>query len=56
MENISLDPEKMKNPVALTEGSLGEQALSSQSNAQNDSLDHPAACKAPRILLDERKM
>ncbi|KAI4194765.1 MAG: hypothetical protein LQ350_007587 [Teloschistes chrysophthalmus] len=52
MENISLDPEKMKNPVALTEGSLGEQALSSQSNAQNDSLDHPAACIANVESLD----
>ncbi|KAI4256270.1 MAG: hypothetical protein LQ352_002159 [Teloschistes flavicans] len=46
MENISLDPEQMDNPVALTEDSVGEQALGSQSNVPNDSLDPPAASVA----------
>lgn len=55
MENISLDPEQMDNPVALTEDSVGEQALGSQSNVPNDSLDPPAASETPMILISERK-
>ncbi|KAL8642619.1 MAG: hypothetical protein Q9228_000712 [Teloschistes exilis] len=53
MENISLDPEKMENSVALTEGSLGEQALSSQGNAPNDSLDTPAAVGVANVESSE---